>query len=79
MKFYNPDISKILIARSFKPGQLIGDNEWINQLVKVLSKKKLFLSYFPLPVWPLNTYNKDISKNITASSLKLGQVIEVDE
>ena len=30
MKFCNQDISKTIIASSFKLGQLIEDNEWIN-------------------------------------------------
>ena len=34
------------------------------------------LSYCPLQIWPLKTCNKDISKILTASSLKLGQLIE---
>ena len=33
----------------------------------------------PLQIWPLKTCNKDISKTITASSLKLSQLIEDDD
>ena len=78
MKFCNQGISKTSIARSFKLGQLIEDNEWINWL-NFLKVILFFLSYCPLQIWPLKTCNKDTSKNITASSLKPGQLIEDDE
>ena len=34
-----------------------------------------FSSDCPLQIWPLKTYNKDISKTITASRLRFGQLI----
>ena len=34
------------------------------------------MSFCPFQIWPLKTCNKDISKLITASRLKLGQLIE---
>ena len=45
-------------------------------------KKKLFLffsNYLPLQIWTMKICNNDISKTITASSFKLGQLIEEDE
>ena len=39
----------------------------------------IFSSNCPLQIWPLKNGNKDISKTITASSLKLGQLIEDDD
>ena len=45
-------------------------------------KKKLFFFfsiYLPLQIWTLKICNHDISKTITARSLKLGQLIEDDE
>ena len=38
----------------------------------------IFSSYCPLQMWPMITCNKDISKNISASSFKLGLLIEDD-
>ena len=43
---------------------------------KVIS---LFSNYLPLQIWTLKICNHDISKTITASSFKLGQLIEDDE
>ena len=45
-------------------------------------KKKLYYfysKYLPLQIWTLKICNHDISKTITASSFKLGQLIEDDE
>ena len=45
-------------------------------------KKKLFhffSNYLPLQIWTLKICIHDISKNITARSFKLGQLIEDDE
>ena len=51
--------------------RLIGEN-----LIKVI----LFVSnYLPLQIWTLKICNHDISKFITARSVKLGQLIEDDE
>ena len=45
-----------------------------------LKKVILFLSnYLPLQIWTLKICNHDIVKTITASSFKLGQLIEDDE
>ena len=68
LKTCNQAIMKIVIAMSFKLGQLIEDKEWIHWQN---SKKKFFLSYCPLQIWPLKT--------ITAGSLKLGQLREDDK
>ena len=38
-----------------------------------------FSNYLPLQIWTLKICNYDISKTITASSFKLGQLIEDDE
>ena len=38
-----------------------------------------FLNYHPLQIWTLKICIHDISKTITARSLKLGQLIEDDE
>ena len=45
------------------------------------SKKSyfIFLNYLPLQIWTLKICNHGISKTITASSFKLGQLIEDDE
>ena len=42
-------------------------------------KKSYFFSYCPLQTLALKTCNQDISKPITASSFKLGQLIESNE
>ena len=48
--------------------------------MKIKKKVILFLSnYLPLQIWTLKICNHDISKTITASSFKLGQLIEDDE
>ena len=48
--------------------------------MKSLKKVILFFSnYLPLQIWTLKICNHDISKTITATSLKLGQLIEDDE
>ena len=39
----------------------------------------IFSNYLPLQIWTLKICNHDISKTITASSFKLGQLIEDDE
>ena len=41
MKFCNQDISKTILARSFKLGQLIEDNEWFNWFCFVASTAKV--------------------------------------
>ena len=35
-----------------------------------------FLSYCPLQIWTSKNFNKDVSKTVTASSLRFGQLIE---
>ena len=70
MKFCNQDISKPITARSFKPGQLIEDNEWITWLKL---KKVLFLV---ISLCKFGHRKLDISKTITARSFKLRQLIE---
>ena len=48
--------------------------------MKIKKKVILFFSnYLPLQIWTLKICNHDISKTITASSLKLGQLIDDDE
>ena len=48
--------------------------------MKVLKKVILFFSNYPLlQIWTLKIWIHDISKTITARSLKLGQLIEDDE
>ena len=43
-------------------------------------KKYIFFSnYLPLQIWTLKICNHDISKTVTARSLKLGQLIQDDE
>ena len=45
-------------------------------------KKKLFYffsNYLPLQIWTLKICNHDISKNITARSFKVSQLIEDDK
>ena len=79
MKICNHDISKSITARSFKLGQLIVGDEWINWW-KLKKKVILFFSnYLPLQIWAMKICNRDISKSITATSFKLGQLIEDDE
>ena len=39
----------------------------------------IFSNYLPLQIWAMKICNHDISKNITARSFKLGQLIEDDE
>ena len=58
MKFCNQDISKTIIARSFKLGHLIEDNEKINW--RNFGKKVIiFSSYCLLQLCPLKTCSKD--------------------
>ena len=61
MKICNHDISKRITARSFKLGQLIEGDEWINwwKLKKVIL---FFLNYLPLQIWAMKICNRDISK-----------------
>ena len=48
--------------------------------MKILKKVILFFSsYCLLQILAWKTCNQDISKTITASSIKLGQLIEVNE
>ena len=48
--------------------------------MKMKNKVVLFLSnYLLLQIWSLKICNHDISKTITASSFKLGQLIEDDK
>ena len=48
--------------------------------MKIKKKVILFFSnYLPLQIWTLKICNNDVSKTITARSLKLGQLIEDDE
>ena len=52
----------------------------VDQLVKIKKKSYLFFSNsLPLQIWTLKICNHDISKTITATSFKLGQLIEDDE
>ena len=52
----------------------------MSNLVKIFFKKVFFLSYCPLQILSLKTCNQGISKKtITASSFKLGQLIEDNE
>ena len=67
------------VARNFKNGQLIEDNEWINWWNFLKKLFYFFSSYGLLQIWPLKTCNKDISKIITASSLKPAQLTQDDE
>ena len=62
------DISKSIIARSFKLGQLIVDNKWINYRVNI---KKCIL-FFQVIV----LVNLETSITITTRSFKLGQLID---
>ena len=48
--------------------------------MKIKKKVMLFFSnYLPLQIWTLKICIHDISKTITARSLKLGQLIEDNE
>ena len=48
--------------------------------MKVLKKVIIFFSInLPLQIWTLKICNQDISKTITARSIKLGQLIEYNE
>ena len=78
LKTCNQDIWKIIIASSFKHGQLTDDDETMSRLPGENFKKKLsyFLSYCPLQMMALTTCSQDISKTITASSLKPCQLTE---
>ena len=62
MKLCNQDISKTIIARSFKLGQLIEDNV------------KMHCCNFKKQCYYI--YNKSSSKIISASSFKFGQLID---
>ena len=80
LKICNHDVSKTITASSFKLGQLIEDDEEIILIDENLKKVSLFFSnYLLLQIWTLKNCNHDISKTITASSFKLGQLIEEDE
>ena len=83
LPFANLDIEnlisqKTITARSFKLRQLV-----YNQ-VKVFKKKfpfwvfafYIFLSDCPLQIGSSKTYYNDISKMVTASSLRFGQLTE---
>ena len=59
------DSSKIIIARSFKLGQLIEDDKKITWWK---SKKNIFPNYCPFQIWTLKICNEDISKTIIARS-----------
>ena len=47
--------------------------------MKIRKKVVVFSNYLPLQIWTLKICNHDISKTITAISLKFGQLIEDDE
>ena len=64
LKTCNKDISKIIIASSFKRGQLI-------DYLVIIKKKVVVFSYCPLQTWALKTCNKDISKHIKLSASNL--------
>ena len=75
------DISKTITARSFKHGQLIKKMQRLPGEIK--KKSIVFFSSFPLfifssyrrlQIWTSKTCNKFISKSITASSLRFGQL-----
>ena len=54
----------------------------INRFIGENLKKKVILvfsNYHALQIWTLKICNHDFSKNITARSFKLGQLIEDDE
>ena len=65
LKTCNQNISKTIIASSFKLGQLIEDDEKITIV---------FLSFCPSQILAIKTCNQDIEKNIIASSFKRGQL-----
>ena len=80
LKICNHDILKSITARSFKLSQLIEDRMICRSIGKNLKKSYfIFLNYLPLQIWTLKICNHDVSKIITASSFKLGQLIEDDE
>ena len=65
---------------NFKLGQVIVDNDskWVDNLVKI-KKSYFFLVITLCKCLALKTCNQNISKTITASSFKLGQLIEDNE
>ena len=73
LKFCNHDISKAIIARSFKIGQLIEDDEEINIWRKSKKSYYVFFSsnHLPLQIWTLKICYHDIMKTIAAVSFKL--------
>ena len=75
LKTCHQDISKNIVARSFKHGQLVED------LVKI--KKKSYFIFFRVialcKFGHLKTCHQDISKIIVARSFKHGQLVEDDE
>ena len=73
------DISNTIPARSYKLGQLIEDNKLVVWLFFPVIALCIFSSYCPLQIWTSKTFNKDISKTITASSLRFGQLKEDGE
>ena len=64
------DISKIIIAMSFKLGQVIVDNE---KIIKILKKV-----ICPLQIWSLKTCHQDISKIIVARNFNHGQLVDYE-
>ena len=72
----NQDISTIIIASSFKHGQL---TEMISILLDENKKKScnMFLSCCPLQILALETSYQDISTIVITSSFKHGQLVEV--
>ena len=80
LKICNHDISKTITGRSFKLGQLI--ERMMRKLIGENFKESCFIffsNYLPLQIWTLKICIHDISKTITASSFKPGQLIEDDE
>ena len=71
----NQDILKTVIARSFKLGQLIEGDKYIDCLVKIKTSCLFFSIYLPLQIWTSKIYNRDISKSIIGMSFKLCQLI----
>ena len=66
------------LARGFKLGQLIGDDEQI--ICLTLNKFcQIFQNYGPLQIWPFQICQRDFSKSIRARGLKHSQLIEDDE
>ena len=66
LKNYIQDISKIIIASSFKHGRLTEDDSRLPG--ETFLRKLFFSSYCPLQIWALKICNQDISKLIIASS-----------